>query len=221
MLFAEQSSDSLALNDSSFVLCLHDVSRSRRSSSVVDNAWMTDDADVIIALTQLCWAVPVPKKDRKANEIIVMEPWSKHLTRLGEDSKYLQNNISCMIDEQCNTPILPYKPGKLSKGPKGSSGKEYVKKIVDYLKKFQKVFLTIEDSMKNLPASDKIMELQTLTNPLVNDVDSVLKINGVKGVKGGKNKKIKGLSDLFPEYFTTLKDFDSFLENVMSILSLE
>ena len=75
--------------------------------------------------------------------------------------------------------------------------------------------------MKNLPASDKIMELQTLTNPLVNDVNSVLKISGVKGVNGGKNKKIKGLSDLFPEYFTTLKDFDSFLENVMSILSLE
>ncbi|KAH3707451.1 hypothetical protein DPMN_066857 [Dreissena polymorpha] len=78
---------------------------------------------VIIALTQgLCWAVPVPKKDRKKNQIEddvrVIEPWSKHLMRLSEDSKHLQSNINCMIDEQRNTPILPYKPGKLSKGPK-------------------------------------------------------------------------------------------------------
>ena len=48
---------------------------------------------VIIALIQVCWAVPVPKKDRKTNEVIVMEPWSKHLTRLSEESKHLQNNI--------------------------------------------------------------------------------------------------------------------------------
>ncbi|KAH3707459.1 hypothetical protein DPMN_066865 [Dreissena polymorpha] len=149
--------------------------------------------DMILVLTQLCWAVPVPKNDRKKHEVMMTEPWRKHLSRLSEESKNLQNKISSMFDEKCTT---SYKPGKLSKGPKGSSGKEYVKKIVDYLKKFQMTFLTIEDSMKNLPAPDNITLLQKLTNLLVNDVDSVLEVYGVERVMGRTNKKIKGMPEL-------------------------